>query len=106
MKNILLALPLLALAACTTPTPIADVSIPPATLINGSVTKAEKDSIVVQDASGSIEVEIETDAAFKPFTVGEKVAVYGNLDEDEGREFDAYRVERADGSVIDVIKTK
>lgn len=108
--KILALIALSALAACA-PTVINELTLPTPSTIFGQVSDVEDDGFTLSDATGSIEVEWESEATPLALNEGENVMVAGVIDEDESvdraeivaEEFDAYCLKRADGTVLRVI---
>lgn len=100
MKNYGLLLLPLALAACDNAVKIADLALPPVVMVEGEVTRLGNGDFVLKDDSGSIAVEVD-EATPHSLKMGEHVKVLGNLDPDDVKEFNASRLIRADGTMID-----
>lgn len=96
MQNIIFLLPLaIALSACTSVTPIAELTLPSPTHIVGEVSEIEEDGeeLVLKDASGDIEVDLEhLDQLPGDLRIGEQVRVAGYYDVDG--DFDAVALTR------------
>ncbi len=90
--------------ACSHTIPIAELSLPAPQRIHGKVVEIDDDAFVLEDATGSIEVEVEgTNAEAAMPQLGDFVTVEGNLDEDDGQEFDAYRIIHTDGTHFNLL---
>lgn len=101
-------LPLLAMLACSGclshRTTIASLRFPAAQTIAGVVSDRTADGFVLIDPTGTIEVRTvypNTDPI--PVFRGERCRVKGNPD-GSGMVFDAYEVDRQDGTKIDLLK--
>ena len=78
---------------------IAELKLPKARVIEGTVSKIDGDEFVLTDKTGKISVDVEIQKGKKlALKNGQQVKVYGNLDGD-GEEFDAYAIETADGKM-------
>ncbi len=84
---------------------ISSLTLPKPKAIEGKITRFYSEGFILRDASGAIYVELE-EANLGMLRLGERVKVYGNLDEDAIHEFEAYKVVKADGGKIEIIRPK
>ena len=86
---------------CAGSTPIKNLSLPPVTIIEGTVTKIDETGFTLQDNSGSIHVKAELPGNKKlSLSLGEQIKVYGNLQGGSKRIFDGYVIRKASGEQI------
>ena len=96
-----LLLMLLALGGCSRVTAVQNVSLPPVTVIEGTLQQVWPEGFELQDASGSIFVRTDAERMVEPaLQPHEHVTVYGNLAGSQQRIFDAYVIQRANGQKI------
>ena len=70
------------LNGCAGTTPIKNLALPPVSIIEGNITQLDDSGFDLMDDSGSIYVRAELPENIKfKLSVGEKVKVYGNLQE-------------------------
>lgn len=100
LKNVLIIVVIL-VGGCTNISPIKNLSLPPVTTIEGSITKLDVDGFVLTDSTGSIFVKAKLDNdKVLNITVDEKVKVYGNLEGGQERIFDGYVIRKMTGEQI------
>ena len=98
MKSAILIAVTLLLAACTATRPIADLGLPPVSIIEGKVSDMTADGFLLTDASGTIDVRVvDDDGVLSNIVHGDSLKVYGNLMSGKTPQFDAYVLEKPDG---------
>jgi hypothetical protein len=104
MKTIflpLLTMLVLMISGCAGITPIEKLSLPPVTIIEGTVTQIDETGFTLKDNSGSIYVKAELpDNRKLNLPLAEQIKVYGNLEGGLKKIFDAYVIKRASGEQI------
>jgi hypothetical protein len=86
---------------CAGSTPIKNLSLPPVTIIEGTVTKIDETGFTLQDNSGSIYVKAELPGNKKlNLSLAEQIKVYGNLQGGQKRMFDGYVIRKTSGEQI------
>jgi hypothetical protein len=97
----LLAAFVLMTSACAGTTPIKNLTLPPVSTIEGTVTKIAINGFTLADNSGSIFVRAKLpDSRKLNLSPDEKVKVYGNLQGGQGKIFDGYVIKKATGEQI------
>ncbi|TAE33273.1 MAG: hypothetical protein EAY65_05070 [Alphaproteobacteria bacterium] len=92
----------LSLASCGGTTSISDLEPPKGTHIMGKVISKDDDEFTIQDDTATLTIEA-TEVIVGKLIIGETVGVFGNLDEDDLGEFEAYRIVRADGTELKLL---
>ena len=101
MFLLLLTVLLLMISGCTGTTPIKNLSLPPVTIIEGSVTQIGESGFTLKDNTGSIYVRAELpDNRKLNLSLAEKIKVYGNLEGGLKKIFDGYVIEKTSGERI------
>jgi hypothetical protein len=89
------------LIACARTTPINNLTLPPVSTIEGTITKIDKAGFALTDDTGSIYVKaILPDNKKLNISIDEKVKVYGNLQGGQERIFDGYVIKKSNGEQI------
>ena len=98
---LILSIVILMLIGCSSSTPIKDLSLPPVSAIEGTITQVDEDGFMLQDDSGTIYVVAKMPEGGKlNLALKEKVGVYGNLRGGTNRIFDGYVIKRESGEQI------
>jgi hypothetical protein len=104
MKKLVMTLVMvfvLLLIACAATTPIKNLTLPPVSTIEGTITKIDKAGFALTDETGSIYVKaVLPDNKKLNISIDEKVKVYGNLQGGQERIFDGYVIKKSDGEKI------
>jgi hypothetical protein len=104
MKTILVPLftmLLLMISGCTGTTPIENLSLPPVTVIEGTVTQIDESGFRLRDNTGSIYVKAELpDRKKLNLSLAEQIKVYGNLEGGLKKVYDGYVIEKESGERI------
>jgi hypothetical protein len=104
MKTIflpLLTLLVLMINGCTGVTSIENLSLPPVTIIEGTVTQIDETGFILKDNSGSIYVKTELpDNKKLNLSSAEQIKVYGNLEGGLKKIFDGYVIKKTSGEQI------
>ena len=102
MKAILLSLSavvVLIASGCAGTTPVKNLTLPPVSTIEGTVTQPTENGFTLTDNSGSIFVRAKLpDNKKLNLSLDEKVKVYGNLQGGQERIFDGYVNRKPTGS--------
>jgi len=90
---------------CSSTTPIANITLPPVTKIEGKIVEVMPDGLKIEDESGTIFVALNMEGQTVPYdqsnwTDNESISIYGNLVSGESRIFDGYVVDKATGERI------
>lgn len=89
------------LNGCTGTVPVKNLSLPPVSMIEGSITQIDEGGFTLTDDSGSIYVRAELPDNKRPdISVNDKVRVYGNLLSGQKRIFDGYVIKKPTGEQI------
>ena len=88
------------LSGCASTTPINNLSLPPVTTIEGSVTKVNEGGFVIKDNSGEIYVTAKLPTSEAIVSTGDTVKVYGNLRSGMEKIFDGYVIKKQSGKQI------
>jgi len=89
------------LNGCTVTTPIKNLALPPVSTIEGHITQLDESGFTLMDNSGSIYVRAELpDDRKLNLSVDEKVKIYGNLQDGQGKIFDGYVIKKSTGEQI------
>ena len=98
---LLLTMFVLMMSGCAGTTPIKNLSLPPVTIIEGTVTQIDESGFTLKDNSGSIYVKAELpDSKKLGLSLAEQVKVYGNLEGGPKKIFDGYVIKKASGEQI------
>lgn len=105
MRNFLIAVVTavfaVSLSGCAGTTPIANLTLPPVSTIEGKVTQLDESGFVLTDHSGSIYVRAKLpDNKGLNLSIGDEVRVYGNLRAGQERIFDGYVIKKSTGEQI------
>ena len=104
MKKLIITLVMgfaLLLIACAGTTPIKNLTLPPVSTIEGTITKLDKAGFALTDDTGSIYVKaVLPDNKKLNISIDEKVKVYGNLQGGQERIFDGYVIKKSNGEQI------
>jgi hypothetical protein len=101
----MLILLLLMLNGCARTTPINNLSLPPVTIIEGTVSQADASGFTLRDASGAIYVKTDMPENKKlNLAAEEKIKVYGNLQGGQKKIFDGYVIRKSTGESIIINK--
>lgn len=97
----LFALAAILLTGCTHTTPINNLPLPPATMIEGTVTHINDNGFGLKDGTGSIFVKAKLPNN-KPLgiSLGEPLKICGNLQGGDTRIFDGYVINKPSGQQI------
>jgi hypothetical protein len=91
----------LTIAGCAGTIPIENLTLPPVSAIEGTVTQLDENGFTLADTSGSIFVRAKLPGDKKlDLSTDEKVKVYGNLLAGEERVFDGYVIRKPTGEQI------
>ena len=94
----------LLITGCARPTPIANLALPPVSIIEGNITQIDESGFTLVDNSGSIYVRAELPENKKlNLSINERVKVYGNLEGGRKRIYDGYVIKKSTGEQIIVI---
>ena len=86
------------LNGCAGTTPIKDLTLPPVSIIEGSITQLDGSGFILTDHSGSIYVRAKLPENKKlNLSIDEKVKVYGNLQGGQEKVFDGYVIKKSTG---------
>ncbi len=89
------------LYGCGNIRPINELSLPPVSVIEGTVSDIRANGFTLTDYSGHIAVRLRTDQGMLPSIInGEYLTLYGNLLSGSNRLFDTYVLERENGQRI------
>jgi hypothetical protein len=89
------------LSGCAGTTPIKNLSLPPVSIIEGTVTQIDEGGFTLKDNSGSIYVKAELlDNKKLNLSEDEQVKVYGNLQGGQKKIFDGYVIRKSSGEQI------
>jgi hypothetical protein len=98
---LLLTMFVLMMSGCAGTTPIKNLSLPPVTIIEGTVTQIDESGFTLKDNSGSIYVKAELpDSKKLGLSLAEQVKVYGNLEGGPKKIFDGYVIKKTSGEQI------
>jgi len=104
LKAILLSLSavvVLIASGCAGTTPVNNLTLPPVSTIEGTVTQLDENGFTLTDNTGSIFVRAKLpDNKKLNLSVDEKVKVYGNLQGGQERIFDGYVIRKPTGEQI------
>lgn len=96
-----LAVVTLSISGCASTTPIKNLTLPPVSTIEGTITQLDANGFTLKDNSGSIFVRAKLPGNKKlNIAVDEKVKVYGNLQGGQDRIFDGYVIKKPAGEQI------
>jgi hypothetical protein len=88
-------------SGCAVTTPIKNLTLPPVSTIEGTVTRIDEGGFVLQDNTGSILVRARlADGKKLNLVADEKIKVYGNLQGGQDRIFDGYVIKKQTGEQI------
>jgi hypothetical protein len=88
----------LMVCGCAGTTPIKNLTLPPVSTIEGTVTRINENGFTLTDNSGAIFVRARLpDNKKLNLSVDEKVKVYGNLQGGQERIFDGYVIRKPTG---------
>lgn len=98
----LLAVVVLMTSGCAGTTPIKNLTLPPVSSIEGTVTQLDEDGFTLADNTGSIFVKAKLpDNQKLDLSPDEKVKVYGNLQGGQEKNvFDGYVIKKSTGERI------
>ena len=88
------------LTGCAGITPIENLSLPPVSIIEGSVVQIHESGFTLKDSSGSIVVRADNPDKKLNLSVDEKIKVYGNLLGGRKKMFDGYVIRKKTGEQI------
>lgn len=89
------------LTGCATATPVKDLTLPSAKIIEGKLISQNASGFILQDASGSIQVKAKLSLAQKnQLLPDETLKIYGNLISGQPKTFDAYVIDQTKGTRI------
>ena len=96
-----LAVVALMIGGCAGTTPIRNLTLPPVSTIEGTVTQLDASGFTLTDNSGLIFVRAKLpDSKKLNLSPDEKVKVYGNLQGGQERIFDGYVIRKSSGEQI------
>ncbi len=97
----LLAIVVLMVSGCTGTTPVKNLTLPPVSTIEGTVSQLDEKGFTLTDNSGSIFVRAKLpDNKKLNLSADEKVKVYGNLQGGQEKIFDGYVIKKTTGEQI------
>ena len=103
MKTIfllLLTMIVFMLSGCAGTTAIENLSLPPVSIIEGSVVQIHESGFTLKDNSGSIYVRADFPDKKLNLSVDEQIKVYGNLLGGQKKIFDGYVIRKISGEQI------
>lgn len=105
MKKHLILTAFLMLHGCSRAVLIHDLTLPPVSMIEGTVTRIDPGGFVLQDSSGSIFISAELPGKkLLNINLNEQVKAYGNLRPGRGRIFDSCVIKKQSGVLIMISK--
>jgi len=104
MKTIsasILALVIVMTSGCAGTTSIKNLTLPPVSIIEGTIAQLDQSGFTLTDGSGSIFVKAKlSDNKKLNLSPDEKVKVYGNLQGGQKKIFDGYVIKKPNGEHI------
>ena len=105
MKDIINSIGIIVLVVliegCAGITPVANLGLPPVSIIEGIVTHIDDSGFNLMDNSGSIYVKAEMpENQTLNLRINDKIRVYGNLEGGHKRIFDGYVIKKSTGEQI------
>ncbi len=97
----LFAIVFLTVSGCVGTTPVKNLALPPASTIEGNITKLDEGGFTLTDSCGSTYVRAKLPGNKKlNLSIEDKVTVYGNLQGGQENIFDGYVIKKSSGEQI------